>query len=136
MADCPITERRKNYKHCKICKYHDDSDGCVYWEWSGEYYEHTFKEKNAKPTQTESMEIEKGTKNMSINKEDVVVKVEDVIWKIDSLLNRQKYNSPNGKLFDEAIDIVLNDVRRCVLETMPKFEVCLPIMGIVNWGEK
>ena len=36
MAECPITEKKKNYKNCKICKYHDKEDGCVYYEESGD----------------------------------------------------------------------------------------------------
>lgn len=53
--------------------------------------------------------------------EDVVVRVDDVIWKVDSLLNRKKNTDYTGQLLDQAIDVVLEEIKRCVNEEMPKY---------------
>ena len=54
--------------------------------------------------------------------EDIVVRVDDVLWKVDSLLNRRKQKNYTGQLVDHAIDIVLEEIKRCVNEEMPKYK--------------
>lgn len=54
--------------------------------------------------------------------EDIVVRVDDVIWKVDSLLNRKKHTEYAGQLLDQAIDTVLEEIKRCVNEEMPKYK--------------
>ena len=54
--------------------------------------------------------------------EDIVVRVDDVLWKVDSLLNRRKQKNYTGQLVDHAIDTVLEEIKRCVNEEMPKYK--------------
>ncbi len=61
--------------------------------------------------------------NQNIGQVQEVVKVEDVIWKVDHLLNREHHKDFTGKMIDEAIDIILEEIKRCVQGEMPKYNI-------------
>ena len=64
------------------------------------------------------------SQNQNIGQEQKeVVKVEDVLWLFDHVLNKEKKNDITGQLVDKAINIVVEEMKKAVQERMPKYKV-------------